>query len=285
MTSEPVRDPASRAALRRAMLMVSVLDDVEVGLDPADDEEGALLGTPGGRLTIAWAEVARVVGEDGSDSTATRERLSRWLRLRAALAGVSDVARLARPVALPVGHVLHPGPRWVQHRVLGGAMDVGVGLLGLSEDPDEVVVLPPGLAEAAGHQESTWWPIAAAYLDEKGRIAAQRLLRDTDGPLRPIGDCDVVTLLASAAFREALCGGDRLTLRSAAVPMRRRGWLDLRRVDPAFAVSAAAATDPVERGFDRPLLVTCEEVTVVRAGGRPAHLDLRDPVHPTRALA
>ncbi len=58
--------------------------------------------------------------------------------------------------------------------------------------------------------------------------------------------------------------------------MRRRGWTRLALVDPAFAVAAAAATDPEERGFARPLLVTADEVTQAPAGGGDA-VALRQP--------
>jgi hypothetical protein len=64
--------------------------------------------------------------------------------------------------------------------------------------------------------------------------------------------------------------------------MRTRGWLDLTRIDPAFALAAAAATDPEERGFPRGLLVTREEVVLVAPGGRPQEIVLRDPA--ARAL-
>jgi hypothetical protein len=60
--------------------------------------------------------------------------------------------------------------------------------------------------------------------------------------------------------------------------MRRRGWLDLGRIDPAFAAAAAAATEAAERGFDRPLLVTADEVVMAPAGGEPGLIELRDPV-------
>jgi hypothetical protein len=58
--------------------------------------------------------------------------------------------------------------------------------------------------------------------------------------------------------------------------MLRRGWLDLSRIDPAFTAAAAAATTPEERGFDRPLLLTVDEVALAAAGGRPAEIVLRD---------
>ena len=74
-------------------------------------------------------------------------------------------------------------------------------------------------------------------------------------------------------------------MRAAAVPMRRRGWLDLTRIDPAFTAAAAAATAPAERGFSRPVLVTADEVTVATEGGRPAEIDVRAVlVGPTRDL-
>ena len=107
-----------------------------------------------------------------------------------------------------------------------------------------------------------------------GAIAAVRLV---DVPiLRPIGDCDVVTLLASKTFRTALCEQEGSGMRAAAVPMRRRGWLDLTRIDPAFTIAAAAATDEPSRGFSRPLLITVEEVALSLIGGQPAEIVLRD---------
>ncbi|MGE5763139.1 MAG: hypothetical protein ACM3ZF_04415 [Mycobacterium leprae] len=59
--------------------------------------------------------------------------------------------------------------------------------------------------------------------------------------------------------------------------MRDRGWLDLRRVDPAFALAAAAATPVDRRGFTRPLLLTADEVAMARAGGHTAADALRGP--------
>jgi hypothetical protein len=56
------------------------------------------------------------------------------------------------------------------------------------------------------------------------------------------------------------------------VPMRSRGWFDLARIDPAFVGAAATATAPDERGITSPLLVTVDEVTVVRHPADPARL-------------
>jgi hypothetical protein len=109
-----------------------------------------------------------------------------------------------------------------------------------------------------------------------GTLAAARWWREPEAPLRPMGDCDVVTLLGSAGLRRRLAasaGG----LRTAAVPTRDRGWLDLRRLDPAFALAAAAATAVDRRGFPRPLLLTADEVVMAPPGGQPGQVALRDP--------
>jgi hypothetical protein len=146
--------------------------------------------------------------------------------------------------------------------------------VGVGPDPDEVVVIPQGALDAAGIDPSPWWPVARHYLERMGTIAAQRLI---DVPiLRPIGDCDVVTLLASQNFRAALCAHEGTGMRAAAVPMRRRGWLDLSRIDPAFTIAAAAATDEDSRGFSRPLLITADEVALPAPGGSPSAIVLRD---------
>ena len=174
------------------------------------------------------------------------------------------LAERARPVGLPVDHPLHPGQDWVQDRVGGGALDVGFGFLGVRGDPDEVVIVPPGALGAEGINPAPWWPEARRYLEKMGMIAAGRLSTGTRGVLRPIGDCDVVTLLASRLLRAALSGIDGTGMCTAAVPMRRRGCLDPTRIDPTFTVAAAAATDLADRGFSRPLLVTDDEVTLAR---------------------
>ncbi len=262
--------------MRRTVLMVSVLDGVD--LLPGDD--GIVLPPTdhGPSVTLTWSEVARAVGSASAESTTARVRVRTWLRLRRALADLLDPATRARPVGLPVDHVLHPGASWARHRVLGGALHLGTGFVGLLDDPDAVAVLPPGLLDAAGLDDRPWWPTLARYLEEKGAVAADRVARDPGGPLRPIGDCDVLTLLGSTRFRAALCASDPLGLRTAAVPMRRRGWLDLGRVDPAFAVAAAWATDDVDRGFTRPVLITRDEVALAPEGGNPREQALSDPM-------
>lgn len=258
--------------LRRLALAVSVLDDVDIV--PLDD--GVLL-TGDVPVEVTWLELRRALGGADPADDLGRFRVRAWLRGRriAADVHVEHLRTQARPVGLPVDHPLHPGLDWVRQRVLGDALDLGFGFVGVGHDPDEVVVVPQGALDAAGVDPSPWWPVARDYLERMGAVAAQRLAANP--VLRPIGDCDVVTLLASRTLREALCAHDGTGMRAAAVPMLRRGWLDLTRIDPAFTAAAAAATAPHERGFSRPLLLTADEVTLAPEGGRPADIVLRDP--------
>lgn len=265
--------------LRRLALAVSVLDDVDI----VPLEDGLLL-TGETAVEVSWLELRRALAGAEPDDEHGRARVLAWLRGRRIAADIhaDHLAEVARPVGLPVDHPLHPGLDWVRHRVLGGTLDLGLGFVGVGPDPDEVVVVPQGALDAAGVDPSPWWPAALDYLERMGTIAAQRL---GSGPvLRPIGDCDVVTLLGSHTLREALCAQDGTGLRAAAVPMRRRGWLELSRIDPAFTAAAAAATAVQDRGFSRPLLLTRDEVTLAPEGGEPAEIVLRDPAVETPTL-
>jgi len=258
--------------LRRLALAVSVLDDVD--LVPYDD---GLILTGDAPVQVGWLELRRALAGAEPDSDLGRSRVRGWLvgRRIAAAVHVDHLREQARPVGLPIDHPLHPGLDWVRARVLGDALDLGFGFAGVGPDPDEVVIVPQGALDAAGIDPSPWWPVAVDYLERMGALAADRL---TDRPvLRPIGDCDVATLLGSRNLRVALCAQDGTGLRAAAVPMRRRGWLDLSRIDPAFTAAAAAASSPEERGFARPLLLTADEVALAPAGGNPAEIVLRDP--------
>jgi hypothetical protein len=242
---------------------------------PLDD--GVLLtGVDLEPVPVTWREMRRALAGADLDGDVARMRVRSYLTGRRIAADLhpEELRIRARPVGLPVDHPLHPGLDWVRHRVLGGAIDLGFGFVGVGPDPDEVVIIPQGALDAAGVDPAPWWPVARDYLERMGAVAAQRLV---DVPiLRPIGDCDVVTLLASHTFRTALCEQEGTGMRAAAVPMRRRGWLDLSRIDPAFTIAAAAATDESDRGFSRPLLITVDEITLSRVGGRPAEIELRD---------
>ena len=257
--------------LRRLALAVAVLDDVDIV--PTDD--GVLL-TGDVPVEVSWLELRRALAGADPESDLGRRRVGAFLRGRRIVARIhpDHLREQARPVGLPVDHPLHPGLDWIRLRVLGGALDVGLGFVGAESDPDQVVVVPQTALEAAGIDPSPWWPGALDYLERMGAVAAERL-RD-GSTLRPIGDCDVVTLLASRSLREALAAQDGTGLRAAAVPMRRRGWLDLTRIDPAFTAAAASATPAEDRGFPRPVLLTADEVSLAPDGGRPAEIVLRD---------
>jgi hypothetical protein len=69
-------------------------------------------------------------------------------------------------------------------------------------------------------------------------------------------------------------------MRTVAVPTRNRGWLDLNRIDPAFSAAAAQLTTAEERGFDRPLLVTREEVVIARDEAGVVRSALEDRLAP-----
>ena len=255
------------------MLAVSVLDNIDI---VAGDAHVSVQGSHPD-LTLSWDEIDRVVGGSDPDSDAARRRLRMWVRLRAGLSRLDDPVEFTRAVGLPPGHPLHPGRSWVAASVPGEALDLGLGVLGLLDDPDEVVVAPPSLFVAARCDTSDWWPRQARELERTGRLAAERLLREDSGPLRPFGDLDVLTLLGSTSYRTTLCEADPLGWRTAAVPMRTRGWLDLGRIDPAFAAAAALATEPDERGFQRAVFVTPEEIVMVSSLGRSARHALEDP--------
>jgi hypothetical protein len=260
------------------VLAVSVLHDVDV--EPAS--LGVHLpGTPS--VWVSWTECRRALAGHDPESDAGRTRLAEWLLARrwsadlVARAGREHLLLSLRPVGLPVDHLLHPGLGWVCRRVLGDALDLGLGAVGLDPgDPDRVVLLPTDVLDAAGVDASAAWAAAEVELERLGALAADRLRLDVKGVLRPLGDADVLTLLGARSLRTALAldaGG----MAAVVAPMRRRGWTRIALVDPAFGPAAAAATSAAERGFERPLLITADELAVVAEGGRPQDLLLRDP--------
>ena len=273
-----VRSPEA-PELRRCALAVAVLHDLDVL--PAID--GIVLpGTP--LVEVSWTECRRALGGVDAESDDGRYRLARWLLLRRWLADrpLEDLHERARPYGAAVESALHPGLDWVRRRVLGDALDLGLGFAGLDpRDPDKVIPVPQTLLDASNIEIDDWWPSAVVYLEQMGRMAAERIERRPESALRPMGDCDVVTLLGSMTLRAAMVDGVADGMRTVAVPMRTRGWLDLTRVDPAFSAAAARLTAPDERGFSRPLLITREEVALAPEGGdvtRPAIEDRIAPV-------
>ena len=260
--------------LRRGVLAVSVLHDVD--LEP-NSRGVTLTGSPD--VWISWAECRRALAGHDPESGTGRRRLADWLLARRWCADVpADVLELSlRPVGLPVDHVLHPGLDWVRERVLGEALDLGFGAVGIDpDDPDRVVLVPLTALDRAGVDPEVAWTGARRLLEDLGALAAERVARDPKGQLRPYGDCDALTLLGARTLRTSIAaaaGG----MGAAVVPMRRRGWTRLALIDPAFGPAAAAATQDQDRGFTRPLLMTADELTLAAEGGRPQLIVLRDP--------
>jgi hypothetical protein len=248
-------------------------------LDLEPNRQGVRL-TGGKPVFVSWVECRRALAGADPESKQGHTRLARWLLPRRWVADRSRLELLerVRPVGLPHDHHLHPGPEWVRRQVLGDALDLGLGLVDLDpNDPDRVVLVPPPALDAAGLDAELLWQHTEDYLERMGTLAAARLGTDKRGTIRPIGDCDVVTLLGSRSLRSAIAvraGG----LGTVVAPMLRRGWTELALVDPAFAPAAWAATAPEQRGFMRPALVTREELVIAEAGGRPEQMALRDGV-------
>jgi hypothetical protein len=265
--------PPSTTELRRGVLGVSVLND----LDIEPNRQGVrLTGSP--RVFVSWVECRRALDGLHPETDAGRERLARWLQARRWVADRSrlELVERVRPVGLPHDHPLHPGAGWVRAQVLGDALDLGIGFVDLDpSDPDRVVLAPPPALDAAGMDAGVLWSHAREHLEQLGALAASRLGTDRRGTIRPLGDCDVVTLLGARTLRVAIAqaaGG----MGTVVAPMLRRGWTQLALVDPAFGPAAWAATAPLERGFPRPLLVTRDELVLASPGGRPEDLALRE---------
>jgi hypothetical protein len=264
--------------LRRCALAVAVLHDLDVV--PAIDGI-VLTGTP--VVEVPWSECRRALGGVEPETDEGRHRLARWLLLRRWFADrpLEDLVERARPFGVAVDSPLHPGLDWVRRRVLGDALDLGLGFVGLDPNaPDRVLPAPERLLELTGIDGDAWWPSAVVYLERMGRLAAERYARTPAAPLRPMGDCDVVTLLGSLTLRQALVADVADGMRTLAAPMRNRGWVDLSRVDPAFSAAAARLTDPQDRGFGRPLLVTREEVALAPEGGDVVRAAVEDRIAP-----
>jgi hypothetical protein len=249
--------------LRQCVLAVSVLKDLD--LTPSD--HGVVL--PGARgLTVSWEAVAQAVAAFPPDGPIARRRVEMLLRLhRLALDLGSDASHhlqaAARLVALPAGHAEHPGGGWTREVLRGGALELGIGVHGLLDERDRTVPLPPSVLTAIGVPPGRWWPRLREHTERMGALSAARLGRDGPaGVIRPVGGCDVLALLASRTLRRHLANGDGVGMRGVAVPTRRRGWFDVREVDPAFVRAAWGLTEEHERGLHIPLLVTAEEVAI-----------------------
>ncbi|HLZ39194.1 MAG TPA: hypothetical protein VKP64_15920, partial [Mycobacteriales bacterium] len=247
-------------------LAVSVLDDVDLAIGDA----GVTLPDPKPVL-VPWRRVRQALGTAAPDSDLARLRLAEWLLAARWGSGraAAELAAHARPVGFPIDAALHPGLDWVRERVAGGALDLGLGFLGADPRlPDRVVAAPQGVLDVLGVTGDVWWGRARGYVEDMGALAAARWWREPEGPLRPMGDCDVVTLLGSLRLRVTLTassGGMRTTAVNArpglARPAPRRPRVRAgggrgdpgrpARVHPAAAPDRGRGGDGAGRGAHR----------------------------------
>jgi hypothetical protein len=285
-TGPPRDGGVDRSRLRRGVLAASVIadipmephaDGISVGLDWQDRTAW---------VPVSWEQLAEATAGVDPTSVSGRLRLRDWMRARPRLTDLSSDDRRLVPLALPADHPVHPGGGWAYEQVRGGVLDVGPALRLLTGDDEMVVPLAECVLRSAGLDLRPGWSAVRAHCDAMASLAVARLVRDAKAVLAPVGGCDVLTLLASATLRGHLASSDGTGMRAVAAPMRRRGWFDLARIDPPFVLAAAHATSPEERGLDRPLLVTRDEVAVVGAVidvAAMARRALADPVVDRRA--
>lgn len=253
-------------ALLRLVRAVAVLDGVDA--EPTRDGVPTVRGaaTP----FISWAEIAQLLGVDDPLDRAPRLRLAVLLVLHrriAELGAAADEAlrETARPLALPVGHPLHPGADWVCERVPGGVLDLGIGVAGLVPGQD-VLPLPASVAAAAGLRvgldDDTDWRRIRALGDRESEFALARLHSRGDRAVLVGSDgIDALTLLALPASRDGLAG-------PVAAPGRDRAWLGARATDEAFLRAVWTLTQAARRGVPEPLQVGPAGVAPLRPAQR-----------------
>jgi len=250
-------------SLRQCVLAVSVLRD----LDVMPSDAGVVLPEPRGAV-VEWSAIHDAVSTHDPSGPIARRRVEMLLRLHLLASDLGPAAAerfrsASRVVALPPGHVEHPGAEWVRETLRGNALDLGIAVLGLIGELDRTAPVPPSVLHAIKVTGDDWWPGLREHAERMGSLSAARLTRDGEtGLIRPVGGCDVLTLLSSRTLRRHLADSDGSGLRALAVPTRRRGWFDIRQVDPAFIRAAWSLTDDHERGMPVPLLITAEEVTL-----------------------
>jgi hypothetical protein len=249
--------------LRQCVLAVSVLRDLDVR--PTD--AGVLL--PGRHAAVVeWTAIRDAVGAHDPSGPAALRRVENLLRLHRMVSDLGPAAAdrfrsAARVMALPPGHTEHLGTAWVQEPLRGNALDLGIAVLGLVGEMGRTTPVAPSVLQAIDVDVKDWWPELREHAERMGSLSAARLTRDGEtGLIRPVGGCDVLSLLSSRTLRRHLAQSDGSGLRALAVPTRRRGWFNVRQIDPAFVQAAWSLTEDYERGMPVPLLITTETVTL-----------------------
>lgn len=269
-TSRTSADGCLALDLRQAVLALTVLQDVD--LVPGDDG----VGLPGGGY-LGWADVEAALGpwarEPGHPVTQRRLRVAVEVVELLHAGGTQELVARLHAHGEPVhGSAGHAGLGWVRRVVPGAALHLGLGISDLPGVAGPSALPPlPTVATALGTHAFVRFEAVRADLERLGQLLTDRLERDTTERrplvLRPVGTADVVTLLGSRRVRSFLADGDGTGLRAVAVPVRTRGWFDLARSDPAYVGAAWSASEPAERAFPRPVLVTADEVCSPSAGG------------------
>jgi hypothetical protein len=235
----------------------------------ADPTEAGVPITPGrSGAVIGWPQIADVLGADDPLDQAPRLRLTALLMLHRQVAALGpDAAEMirqaARPLALPVGHPLHPGPGWVRERVPGDVLDLGLGVTGLAPEQD-VLPLPRSVARAAGLDADAEWPRVRALGEEWCDVALSRLgSTDRSLVLAGAGGVDALTLIALPDARHRVSG-------VVAAPSRDRAWLGLgrRSNDESYLQAVWMLTAAARRGVPGPLSVEPAAVTPLRPAQR-----------------
>jgi hypothetical protein len=233
--------------LRRIALAVAVLHDIDV--EPRD---GGVILLGSRNVYVSWSDVSATVDADGAGGDPQRiGRLARWLRARCALAAGAELHALGMPTSRT------PAPAWSRESVPGGALCLGFGY-GEARTP-----VPDGVLEHAGIDAAIAWRSVRADLERIGELAAGMDRRRREGALRPVGGADVVTLLGARSLRTELAAGQGDGMVALVVPLRTRGWRATAMSDPVYGQALAAAMPADERGFERPLLATAEELSEV----------------------
>ncbi len=250
-------------SLRQCVLAVSVLRDIDV--TPSD--AGVVIAGPRAAV-VAWTAVRDAVGAHDPSGPTAQRRVETLLRLHRVASDLGPAAAerfrsAARVLALPPGHAEHPGAEWVQEPLAGNALDLGVAVLGLLGEMGQTTPVAPSVLRSINADPKAWWPELREHAERMGSLSAARLTRDGDtGLIRPVGGCDVLSLLSSRALRQHLAQSDGSGLRVLAAPSRRRAWFNVSQIDPAFIQAAWSLTEDHERGMPIPLLITADTVTL-----------------------
>lgn len=257
----------------RLVRAVRALDGMGAEPSPA----GVLL--PGGPL-VDWEDVAQALGDDDPIAPAPRVRLTLLLRLRGLVHALGPgagtaILQAARPLALPPGHALHPGPRWIREPVPGGLLDLGLGVSGLLPGQDSVIPVPPSVVAACGVTAEDAWAGLLPLVERLGGFALDRLEGPAHEPsaVTGVGGCDALTLLALAPVRQGLQADHRPGPFSA--PSRDRVWVGAAAADHAYVRAVWILTAPAHRGLLEPMTVGSSGIVPhpARPQAHPPHRD------------